>query len=260
MELIDTHCHIDLEVFQPDLDQVLEQARTAGLGAIVVPAIQQSNWCAVQKVCALHSGFLFPALGLHPVFVDQHLDRHLNELVVALQDSTVIAVGEIGLDFYIKSLPRVRQLQLFEAQLEIASQARLPVILHIRKAYDEVIRLLSKSTLHGGIAHAFNGSRQQAFKLIDHGFMLGFGGTMTYSNASRIHRLARELPLDAMVLETDAPDMVVAQFRGERNSPAYLPYCLQALAQLRSESPDIIAQVTTANARHVLKLPSRRSA
>lgn len=254
MALIDTHCHIDLPVFAEDRDQVLQRAFALGVQSIVVPAIEQQGWRSLYELCTQYADRLFPALGLHPVFVQRHEHRDLLLLKEALRQPNIVAVGEIGLDFFVRELPREKQIHLFTAQLELAAQTGLPVIMHVRKAYDEVIAILREHPVKGGIAHAFNGSLQQADKLIDMGFKLGFGGTMTYANARRIHGLASKLPLDAIVLETDAPDMVVEAHRGGRNSPEYLPLCLQALAKLRNADQDSIAMATTNNARQVLGL------
>ena len=174
--------------------------------------------------------------------------------MVALDDRRLVAVGEIGLDYYVDGLDRDRQQQLFEAQLKIARAADLPVILHVRKAHDDVLSTLKRVRVRGGICHAFNGSLQQAGQYMDLGFRLGFGGMLTYERSSRLRGLAGALPLEMLVLETDAPDMTVARHRGERNSPEYLPDCLAALAAVRGETEQHVANVTTANARAVLRL------
>ena len=166
-----------------------------------------------------------------------------------------VGVGEIGLDFYDKGADREAQLAMFEGQLAIAREHGLPVILHVRKAHDEVLGLLHSAGVRGGIAHAFNGSRQQAGKYIEMGFKLGFGGMLTFERSRKLRELARGLPLDALVLETDAPDMTVSRFRGQRNSPEYIPLVLEAMASVRPEAADRIAAATTRNAVEVLGLP-----
>jgi TatD DNase family protein len=253
MELIDSHCHLDVAAFDADRQAVLARAHQKSVVGIVVPGIQASGWPALQAFCDSESG-VYPALGLHPVFLEQHqpADLHLLETAIAVQRP--VAIGEIGLDFFVEDLDHGHQQQLFEAQLAIARDAGLPVILHVRKAHDQVLATLKRVQVCGGICHAFNGSLQQASQYRELGFRLGFGGMLTFERSTRLHALARALPLDSLVLETDAPDMVVSQHRGERNSPEYLPYCLAALAAVRDEDPEEVARVTTANVREVLSL------
>jgi TatD DNase family protein len=253
MELIDTHCHLDVEAFAADRQAVLARARDNGVRGIVVPGVLAHDWDALLDFCNTDT-CLYPALGLHPVYLDQHRDVDLVQLETMLAHHRPVAVGEIGLDYYIDDLDRNRQQQLFEAQLEIARTAGLPVILHVRKAHEAVLDVLQRIRVPGGICHAFNGSLQQAHRYIELGFRLGFGGMLTFERSSKLRALAKALPLDALVLETDAPDMTVAQHRGERNSPEYLPYCLEALAVVRGEPADVVAEQTTRNARSVLRL------
>jgi TatD DNase family protein len=253
MEIIDTHCHLDVAQFDVDRKAVLARARAGGVTGIVVPGVEAQGWDGLWQLCAAESG-LFPALGLHPVYLEQHGKSDLEALESQLASRRPVAIGEIGLDYFVSDLDRTRQQSLFEAQLAIARDAGLPVILHVRKAHDQVLAALRRTRVPGGIAHAFNGSLQQAQHYIDLGFKLGFGGMLTYERSTRLRTLARGLPLEALVLETDAPDLVVAQHRGERNSPEYLPYCLAALAEVRGEPVERLAQQTSANARSVLAL------
>ena len=253
MPLIDSHCHLDFPEFDADREAVLERCRARGIVRLVVPGVSAATWARLLALCAAEP-MLSPALGLHPVFIEEHEGEHLRELERQLAAAPVVAVGEIGLDFQVRGADRARQLELCEAQLVIAREAGLPVILHVRKAHEEMLTLLDRIRPPGGIAHAFNGSLPQAARYRDRGFRLGFGGTLTFDNARHIHALARELPLTDIVLETDAPDMSPAAHRGERNSPEYLPEILAALARLRDEDPDTLATATTANAREVLNL------
>lgn len=253
MELIDTHCHIDVADFDPDRTEVLERARAQGISKVVVPGIYAERWPQLLGLCRENEALL-PALGLHPVYMDRHRLEDLKALEERIGRQRPVAIGEIGLDFFIKEPDRRGQERLLEAQLCIARDANLPVLLHIRKAHDHVLKLLRRIKLPGGIAHAFNGSRQQAEQFIDLGFRLGFGGVITFDRARKIRGLAAELPLTSMVLETDAPDLPPARHRNGRNSPEYLPEVLDVLAELRGDDPAVIAARTTANAREVLAL------
>ena len=256
MELIDTHCHLDVAEFDPDRQAVLARARANGVTAIVVPGVTAPGWDYLWRFCVGEPD-LYPAFGLHPVYLERHHPADLAALESLLAEQRPVAVGEIGLDYYLDELDRARQQALFEAQLGMARDAALPVILHVRKAHDAVLATLRRIHVPGGIAHAYNGSLQQAQQYIDLGFKLGFGGMLTYERSRRLRLLAQELPVEAIVLETDAPDLTVAQHRGMRNSPEYLPYCLAALAEVRGESSEDLARQTSANARAVLGLDSR---
>jgi TatD DNase family protein len=255
--LIDTHCHIDVTEFGADRAAVLARAGAAGVAALVVPAIDAAGWDTLLALCdsAPPDGpRLYPALGLHPVYLDAHRDANLDRLETLVADRSVIAIGEIGLDHHVEGLDPERQRRLLERQLAIARAANLPVLLHVRKAHDEMLALLRRRSVPaGGIAHAFNGSLQQAHQYLELGFKLGFGGMLTFERSRKLRRLAGELPLDALVLETDAPDMTVASHQGERNSPEYLPEVLETLARLRDLEPSEVAERTTANAREVLR-------
>ncbi len=254
MPLFDTHCHLDFPDFDADRAEVLARARAAGVERLLIPGVTAEHWPRVLDVCRREQG-LYPALGLHPMFIDQHTAGDLQALQQALVDNRdVVAVGEIGLDFFLPELDRTAQQTLFDAQLVIARDAGLPVVLHVRKAHDAVLASLKKTTVKGGIVHAFNGSLEQAQRYIEMGFKLGFGGMLTFESAHKLHRLARELPLDAIVLETDAPDMSGAAYRGQRNSPAYLPEYLDALITQRPETRDDITQRLWCNSCQVFNL------
>jgi TatD DNase family protein len=257
--IIDTHCHIDVAAFDTDRDQVLQRARQNGVQALLVPGVLAADWPRLLDCCHAHPN-LYPALGLHPVFTDQHRDLDLVLLQQLLDRYPVRAIGEIGLDYYIPDPDKERQLRLFEQQLRIAQTYRLPVLLHVRKAHNEVLALLRAIPLVGGIAHAFNGSLELARAYIELGFLLGFGGMLTYERSHKLRTLAKALPREALVLETDAPDMTVATHQGERNSPEYLPDCLLALAEAREEHPAQVAQQTTHNAEQLLAFALEREA
>lgn len=251
MNIIDTHCHLDVTDFDPDRDEVLNRCRATGISKIIIPAIESKTWLSLIDLCQSTTG-LYPALGLHPVFIEQHQADDIAKLDKLVEQTSPVAIGEIGLDFYIKELDQAKQLALFEQQLLLAKKYELPVILHVRKAHDQVLQLLKKIKVKGGFSHAFNGSLQQANQYIELGFKLGFGGTLTYENSTKIHKLAKSLPLESIVLETDAPDMVVESHRGQRNSPEYIMESLKALAKIRNEDVSVIAEQTSKNANDII--------
>ncbi|MFO7594319.1 MAG: TatD family hydrolase [Pseudomonadota bacterium] len=253
MELFDTHCHLDVPAFDTDRQAVLARTRSAGVSRLVIPAIAAEGWEGLTTLCRRESG-LYPALGLHPIYTKHHRSEHLVQLRERVAAQKPVAIGEIGLDFFIDDPDRERQQALFEAQLAIAEEFRLPVLVHVRKAHDQVLKALKKFSLPGGIAHAFNGSLQQAEQYLEHGFHFGFGGMLTYERSKKIRKLAAELPLESIVLETDAPDMATAAHHGERNSPEYLPEVLAALAEVRGGSAAELAARTTANALKLFNL------
>jgi len=260
MELIDTHCHLDLEKHFQQFDSALAAARAAGVGKIVLPGVTQAGWGRLMDLCKQEHG-LYGAPGLHPLYLSHHLlPHHLEELEKLVTGNNIngpVAIGEIGLDYYAESVDRTAQQQLFEQQLAIATTAGLPVLLHVRKAHDQVLATLRRKHFpHGGIVHAFNGSFQQACHYIKLGFCLGIGGTITYDRAKRIRKVALQLPRESLVLETDAPDIPLANHRGESNHPKYLPEVLEALAALREEPVEFTASYTSANAKRILDLPA----
>lgn len=255
--LIDTHCHLDAAEFDADRDDVAEQALQCGVSYIVVPSVTRNNFDAVitlskkYKHCAC-------ALGIHPMYVDTASLDDLEALKIAVQNNQVVAIGEIGLDYFVINRKNdanhiERQTRFFIAQLQIAQQFELPVILHVRNAIDDILKQLRKYKVVGGIAHAFNGSFQQAEQFMALGFKLGFGGAMTYDRALRIRELAKQLPLEAMVLETDAPDMPPEWVgKAGRNSPLELPRIAQVLADLKQVNVSQVLDITSTNALKVM--------
>lgn len=258
---VDTHCHLDAPEFDLDRDAVVQLAIKAGMQCCVVPAVSAASFPLVKNCCARFS-LCMPAYGIHPMYVNHARTCDLDLLETYLCHEQPVAVGEIGLDGTVTDQPGLawdQQEKWFEAQLKLAQDYDLPVILHVRKAIDAVCKGLRKIRVKGGIAHAFNGSRQQADVLIGMGFKLGFGGAMTYSGSTRIQKLAKALPLDAIVLETDAPDIPPAWLvkngvRG-RNQPSELLAIAHVLAELREVSVAEICAATSQNALSVLNLP-----
>ena len=254
--LVDTHCHLDAVEFDGDRAAVADAAIQAGVGLIVVPAVERANFGAVASVCRDYS-CCAAAYGIHPMYVEQARETDLDALRETVLREHPLAIGEIGLDRFIEPRDDSQQEFYFNAQLQIARDANLPVLLHVRRAIDSVLKQLRLCRVSGGIAHAFNGSRQQADEFIKLGFKLGFGGAMTFPRASRIRELAATLPLDAIVLETDAPDIPPEWKSGARNTPDQLPRIAQMLADLRGIGLQELADATTANANAVLPGLSR---
>lgn len=252
--LIDTHSHLDAAEFAADRDAAYARARAAGVVCQVVPAVTCGNFAAVADCCARYAGCL-PAWGLHPVYVDAHAPDDLAALREQIARHRPVAVGEIGLDLFVRGLDWAAQEALYVEQLRVARDFDLPVLLHCRRANDPILKHLRRIRPRGGIAHAFNGSVQQAEAFIGLGFKLGFGGAFTWSRASNLRRLAQILPLSALVLETDSPDIPPEWVGKGRNEPAELARIAEMLAQLREMPVETLARETTRNAREVLGLP-----
>lgn len=251
--LIDTHCHLAAVEFAADRDAVVLNARAAGVVAMVVPAVDAASFPEVQACCSRYDG-CFPAYGIHPLYVAGGGSSDLDGLRARLACASPppVAVGEIGLDRYFGDDRWAQQEFLFVEQLKIAREHGLPVLLHVRRALDAVLRHLRRVRVAGGIVHAFNGSREQADELIGLGFKLGFGGALTRVRATRIRQLAATLPIDSIVLETDAPDMPPCWLEGGRNTPQHLPKICEVMADLRGIEAVALARATSANARTVL--------
>ncbi len=249
--MIDTHCHLDAAEFDADRDQVVERARAARVARIIVPAIERANFGTVASICREYP-ICAPAYGIHPLYADRAREEDIDVLAETLQREPAVAVGEIGLDFYVPGQDGTRQEVLFAEQLKIARRLGLPVLLHVRKAIDVVLKHLRRIRVVGGIAHAFNGSRQQAEEFARLGFKLGFGGAVTPARATHLRELAATLPDELIVLETDAPDIPPAWMeKGARNEPAELPRIASVIAELRGVDVVQLAAVTSANARAV---------
>ncbi|TCJ16280.1 TatD family deoxyribonuclease [Parasulfuritortus cantonensis] len=250
-DLVDTHSHLDAAEFDPDRDAVYGRACAAGVTTQVVPAISTANGRAVAAACQRYPGCR-PAWGMHPIYVDSHAEGDLAELRRQVEAWRPVAIGEIGLDLFVPGLDFVRQEFFYAEQLKIARDYDLPVLLHCRRAVDAILKHLRRTRVPGGIAHAFNGSRQQADAFLNLGFRLGFGGAFTWERATRLRALAVELPLEAIVLETDSPDIPPAWLGRARNEPAELARIAATLAELRGLDPAEVARATSANARAVL--------
>lgn len=260
---IDTHCHLDASEFAGEHGEIARAAAERGVSKVVIPAVAVSNFNSVRQLAADNDNCVY-ALGIHPIFVPQaeedDLDRLRDAVRDAMSDVNFVAIGEIGLDFFLPALctPALREKQerFYSEQLKIARDFDLPVLLHVRRSQDIVLKYLRRIETSGGIAHAFNGSFQQADEFIRRGFKLGFGGAMSFPRALQIRRLASTVSEDALVLETDAPDIPPTWIHPGRNSPAELPGIGEVLAQLRGMPLDAVAELTSRNAQSVLaRLP-----
>jgi TatD DNase family protein len=255
---IDTHCHLDAPEFAADRDAVAARAAAAGVHMVVLPAVDVAG-CATVAHCAQRYGYAY-ALGIHPLAVPRAQPEHLDQLraavAAALTDPRFVGIGEIGLDFLNGTADSARQELFYAEQLRIAAQFALPVILHVRRSADRLLYHLRRSKVRGGIVHAFNGSEVQAQGFLDLGLRLGFGGSVTYDGSLRIRRFAAGLPADAIVLETDAPDIAPQWLRDGgtvlRNESAHLPRIAGVVAALRGVSLADLAEQTTRNAHAAL--------
>ncbi len=257
--LIDTHCHLDFPAFDGWRAEALAAAARADVRRIVVPGVTRAEWSRLLQLVEQQPDprvRLYPALGLHPCFMAEYGDGDIDALAQLLERRRdLVAIGEIGLDFFIEPHDAAAQIALLRQQLQLAKRFELPVLLHVRKAHDRVLQLLRQVKLaRGGIVHAFSGSEQQARVYAGLGFKLGFGGAISYARARKLRRLVAELPLEWLVLETDAPDMVLEAWRDEPNRPQRVADVAQLIAQLRGEPPERVAAVTTASASALLRL------
>ena len=260
--MIDTHCHFDFPPFNDDPKRALMLAQEGGVKKIVIPTVGQSNWAKVQRLCQRYPA-LYYGLGIHPFFSAEHTSdvcQRLNfELKEAVQQphSKCIAVGECGLDFAIEIVDRELQQTWLQAQLQLANIYRLPIILHCRKAFPELVRAIKAETpSQGGVYHGFSGSYQQAVQLIDLGLKIGVGGTITYERAKKTRETIAKLPLSEIVLETDAPDMPVCGFQGQPNRPERIAHIMNAIALLKGISIESVTEATTLTAHELFKIPS----
>lgn len=252
--LIDSHCHLDAPEFGRDRDAVILRARAAGVAQQVIPAIEAKGWPRLRDICKAGSG-LFPAYGLHPMYLSSHRPDHLRDLGEWIAREHPVAVGECGLDFLVDGLDREEQQFYFDGQLALAREFDLPVIVHARHAVDAVIASLKRTGGLRGVVHSFSGSPEQARQLWQLGFLVGIGGPATYTRANRLRSLVASMPLEHLLLETDAPDQPDAGIRGQRNEPARLAFICQTLAELRGLDAVALALATTANAQRLFKLP-----
>lgn len=250
---VDTHVHLDHAAFHADRAQVLERACAAGVNRLVVPAVDAASWQPIRQLAASDERVV-PAYGLHPLFLQHHAPTDVDALSAWLEAGDAVAVGEIGLDFHADTTEGAAQRHYFSAQLQLAHERNLPVIVHARRALEEVILTLRHFAGLRGVVHSFSGSQQQAERLWQMGFCLGIGGTVTYPRAQRLRRIVANMPGEFLLLESDAPDQPDADHRGQRNEPARVAGIAQCIATLRAEPVDVLAANTSANARRLFGL------
>lgn len=252
-QLIDSHCHFDSEQFSEDRTEVFRRALDAGITAIISPAITAASWPALKQIAAAFD-VVNPCYGLHPMFTNAHQPTDLEELENWIHQESPVAIGECGLDFYQGKEDSGKQLEIFDGQLALAAKYDLPVIIHARRAVEEVLRLLRRYPEVSGVLHSYSGSAEQARQLAARDIYFGFGGPVTWPQSRKLHKLVAKIPLDRILLETDAPDQAGEQHRRQRNEPAFLPEIAEKIAAIKQFSPDTVAAVTTKNATRLFRL------
>ena len=253
MRLIDSHSHFDATAFDHDRTAAHQRALAAGVTRQIVPAVGADGWPELKRVCARFPG-LYAAYGLHPMYLDVHQRQHLDDLRLWIERERPVAVGECGLDFFVEGLDADAQHLYFDAQLKLAREFDLPVIIHARRAVEAVIASIRRIPGLRGVVHSFPGSKEQAAQLNDLGFLLGIGGPVTYERARKLRGVVAAVPLEQLLLETDAPDQPNSGHRGQRNEPARLVDVLDVIAELRGMAREDLAAATTANAERLFGL------
>ena len=259
MNFIDTHTHLDGEEFREDLAEVVKRAQEAGVSKVFVPAIDLPSVQTVMEVCRQYPGYAYPMIGLHPEEVKSDWQQVLSEMKPLLEssDGEVIAIGEVGLDYYWSREFEQEQLAAFEEQVRWSVETRLPLMIHCRKAQNEMVTLLKryKADLPGGVFHCFTGNAREAEELLQFDrFVLGIGGVLTFKKSHLPEVLPAVVPLDRLDLETDSPYMAPVPMRGKRNESAYVKYVLEKLAESYGVAPEVIAEATNANVERVFKI------
>jgi len=255
LDLIDSHSHFDVAEFDGDRAHALARARAAGVRRQIVPAIDAAGFARVRELCAREHG-LYPAYGLHPMYLAEHRPEHLQELEQWIERERPVAVGECGLDFFVPGLDADAQREYFRRQLELARKFDLPLILHARRAVDEVTAAIRRIGNLRGVVHSFSGSVEQAQHLWKLGFCLGLGGPLTYPRAHRLREIVATMPLEYLLLETDSPDQPLHGHQGQRNEPALLAEVCTCVARLRGVEPEEVAAATTRNCERLFRLDS----
>ncbi len=253
--LIDTHSHIDLDNFKDHFDEILKNAQEYGVGKVIIPGTAPSGFDRIVELCEKYEN-LFGAVGIHPEDLNSYSDEAENRIKELLTHPKIVAVGEIGLDYYWDKSQIERQKEIFERQIEIAKQAKKPILVHDRDAHADSFEILKKTNAKetGVVMHCFSGSPEFALECVKEGFYIALGGVVTFKNAKKVKEVAKVVPLDKLLLETDAPYMAPTPFRGKENQPAYVKFVAQEIAELRGISFEEVAQATTENAQRLLKI------
>ncbi len=252
-KLIDAHCHLDFKAFDLDRPEVLQRAAEKNISDIIIPGTQQKYWQRIRSLCSTHDN-LHACYGLHPYWIKQHEQQDITKLRHFIEANDTVALGECGLDFRPQQADRTLQLEFFEAQLSIAKEYQLPVVIHSVKATETVIQILKKYKNLSGMIHSYSGSLEQAKQLIDLNFYISIGGNVTYQRANKIKEVAASIPLTSLLVETDAPDQPDFLHHDKRNEPAFLIDTVAAIAALRESNSEEISRQTTINAKHLFKL------
>ncbi|PMH41180.1 deoxyribonuclease [Vibrio sp. 10N.286.49.B3] len=253
--LFDTHCHFDFDVFAPDFEREYQSSQLAGVQKIVLPSVDSSNWQRVMDLSSRYVGIYY-ALGIHPRFIDSNYHQQISSLQRQLvkRDPRCVAIGECGLDFSSEVSQSVQE-EILSTQILLAIDYKLPLILHCRKSHNRLIQIIKRHKFScGGILHGFTGSFEQAMEWVKMGFFIGVGGSITYPRAAKTRKAIAQLPLSALVLETDAPDMPICGYQGLNNHPKYLPLVLKELVLLRMESAQTVSLALWKNSHQALKI------
>jgi len=251
--LIDSHCHLDFEVFDNDRPEVLQRAKDNNISDIVIPGTEKIFWDRIKQLCE-NQPHLHACYGLHPYWVNNKNTQDIHALDTYIESNRPVALGECGLDFRPQQADKKTQLTFFEAQLNIANNHRLPLVIHSVKATETVIQMIKKFKNLSGMIHSYSGSTEQARQLIDLNFYISLGGSLTYDHAKKIKKVAKEIPLTSLLLETDSPDQPDQKNSGKRNEPAYLINTLDVISKLRNEQREVIARQTTLNAKTLFNI------
>jgi TatD DNase family protein len=252
-DLIDSHCHLDFDVFDSDRDAVIRRASSKGIKHIVIPGVRRENWARIREICN-NNAHLHACYGLHPYLARDHADSDIPQLQHWLDNNDCVAIGECGLDYRKGQAEKDLQLKFFIAQLDIAQTSGKPVVIHSVRATADVINAIKNHPRVDGMIHSYSGSYEQAMQLIELGFFISLGGAITYENAKKIRATARKIPLASLLLETDAPDQPDVSHHNQRNEPAYLVNVLKCLSELRDESAEDIARETASNAKRLFNI------
>lgn len=251
--LIDCHCHLDFDAFDEDRNEIVARAKNNGITDIIIPAVSSNSWSTIKSICS-STPHIHPCYGLHPYLAGQHTDDDISNLIQWINQNHCVAIGECGLDYRKDQAEKETQMKFFELQLDIAIDTNLPVVIHSVRATEDIIKVVLNKPGLRGMIHSYSGSYEQAISLIEAGFYISLGGTVSYEHAKKVRSVASKIPASSLLLETDAPDQPDAEHTGQRNEPSYLINVLECLSELRDESKKEIAEQTSINARKLFRI------